>query len=259
MKEKIVSRLKWLIPAVFVLLGWLLNTAVRAHGFLGLICYGIAGVVTAYFLLELLQKKNEKAAKVGTILLTCALCVGVLVFGITEAFVIHASRGNEEEKCDYIIVLGCQVNGTTPSLSLKDRIDTAYRYLQENPHAKAVLSGGQGENEDIPEAECMFRELTDRGIAPERLLLEEASTSTWENLKFSLALIQAETGEKPETVGVLSGDYHLLRAGLFAKQFGVEAVGIPAKTSMPTIRINYFLREAAGIWHYILLGGQYHD
>ena len=172
---------------------------------------------------------------------------------------IRASRGDEETKCDYIIVLGCQVDGTTPSLSLSDRIDAAYRYLQENPHTKAVLSGGQGENEDITEAECMFRELTDRGVAEERLILEKSSTSTWENLKFSLTLIEEETGAKPETVGVLSGDYHLLRAGLFAKSFGVEAVGIPAKTNMPTIRINYFLREVAGIWHYILLGGQYHD
>ena len=259
MKEKIVSRLKWLIPAIFILLGWLLNTAVRAHGFLGLICYGIAGVVAAYFLLAQLRKKHEKAAKVGHILLTCALCVGILIFGVTEAFVIRASRGDEETKCDYIIVLGCQVDGTTPSLSLSDRIDAAYRYLQENPHTKAVLSGGQGENEDITEAECMFRELTDRGVAEERLILEKSSTSTWENLKFSLTLIEEETGAKPETVGVLSGDYHLLRAGLFAKSFGVETVGIPAKTGMPTIRINYFLREVAGIWHYILLGGQYHD
>lgn len=259
MKEKLVSWLKWLIPAIFIFLGWLLNTAVRAHGFLGLICYGVAGVVTVYFLLALLGKKHEKASKAAKILLTCALCVGVLAFGVTEAFVIHASRGDAEEKCDYIIVLGCQVNGTTPSLSLSDRIAAAFRYLEENPNVKAVLSGGQGENEDITEAECMFRELTARGIAPERLFLEESSTSTWENLKFSLALIEEKTGEKPETVGILSGDYHLLRAGLFAKDFGVEAVGIPAKTGMPTIRINYFLREVAGIWHYILLGGLYHD
>lgn len=259
MKVKCVSRLKWLIPAMFLLLGLLLNIGVRGHGFLGLICYGIAGVVTAYFLLALLSKKHEKAAKVAKILLTCALCVGVLIFGITEAFVIQAGRGDAEEKCDYIIVLGCQVNGTAPSLSLNDRIAAACCYLEENPDVKAVLSGGQGENEDITEAECMFRELTDRGIAPERLLLEESSTSTWENLKFSLILIEEKTGSKPETVGILSGDYHLLRAGLFAKSFGVEAVGIPAKTGMPTIRINYFLREVAGIWHYILLGGQYHD
>ena len=105
----------------------------------------------------------------------------------------------------------------------------------------------------------MFHELTLRGIEPERLWLESRSTSTWENLKFSLDIIEEKTGTRPGSIGLISSEYHLFRAGLFAKDCGVETVGIPAATSWESIRLNYFLREVAGVWHYILLGGQYHD
>ena len=105
----------------------------------------------------------------------------------------------------------------------------------------------------------MFNELTARGIPARRLWLEDRSTSTWENLNFSLDLIEEKTGTRPETIGLVSSEYHLYRAGLFARDCGVTAVGIPAKTSWLTIRINYFMREVGGIWHYLVLGGQYHD
>ena len=78
-----------------------------------------------------------------------------------------------------------------------------------------------------------------------------------ENLDFSLDLIETETGSRPEKIGVLSSEYHLLRASLFAKACDVEFVGIPARTSRWGQRINHFMREVAGIWHYLLLGGQY--
>ena len=105
----------------------------------------------------------------------------------------------------------------------------------------------------------MFNELTARGIPARRLWLEDRSTSTWENLNFSLDLIEEKTGTRPETIGLVSSEYHLYRAGLFAPDCGVTAVGIPAKTSWLTIRINYFMREVGDIWHYLVLGGQYHD
>ena len=105
----------------------------------------------------------------------------------------------------------------------------------------------------------MFEQLTARGIDPERLWLEDQATSTWENLNFSLALIEEKTGNRPATIGLISSEYHLFRAGLFAADCGVKAVGIPAATSWVSIRVNYFLREVAGVWHYLILGGQYHD
>ena len=97
------------------------------------------------------------------------------------------------------------------------------------------------------------------GIDESRIWLEDRSTSTWENFKFTLNLIEEKTGSRPEQLGVLSNDFHLFRAGIFAKQCGIDPVGIPAPTSNFTLRINYYLREVAGVWHYLILGGQYHD
>ena len=151
------------------------------------------------------------------------------------------------------------MEGTAPAVSLQSRINAAYDYLTANPDTIAILSGGQGEDEGISEAQCMFNNLTAMGIDADRLWLEDKSTSTWENLKFSLAVIESKTGSKPEKIGILSSEYHLYRAGLFAEDCGFEAVGIPAHTEQFTIRINYFLREVAGVWHYYVLGGQYHD
>ena len=250
---------KWLIPVFLLAVGYFLNYGIHGHGFLGLISYCLAGVVAAFYIIALLKKRYPKLSRVLKIVLICSLCVGALIFAGTEALIIHASFGNPEMECDYVVVLGAKVNGTSPSVSLNDRIVAAEVYLKENPDVIAVLSGGQGEDEGISEAECMARELIARGIAPERLWLEDKATSTWENLKFSLDLIEERTGVRPESIGLLSSEYHLFRASLFATDCGVDAVGIPAATSWVTIRVNYFLREVAGIWHYLLLGGQYHD
>ena len=199
----------------------------------------------------------DGAAKWIKVVFTVLLSIGIGIFAVTEAIILYASFGSDKTDHQYIVVLGARVNGTQPSISLADRIVAAYYYMNDHPEVIAVLSGGQGPNEDISEAQCMYRALTALGIAPERLRLEEMSTSTWENLTHSLDLIKKETGAQPQTIGLVSSEYHLFRAGLFAQKCGVTANGIPATTSLFTIRVNHLLREVAGVWHYLLLGGQY--
>ena len=251
--------IKWILPVIFAAAGVFLSNFIHGHKFLGLCCFCLAGLLICYFLIGILTRHHIVTGKVLRTILSCLLCFGILIFLGTEIIVLNASKGSPETDCPYIVVLGAKVNGTSPSLSLSDRIRAAENYLKAHPDTIAVLSGGQGPDEGIPEAQCMFNELTKRGIAPERLWLEPRSTSTWENLNFSLDIIEEKTGIRPDSIGLLSSEYHLFRAGLFAKDCGVEAIGIPAATSWPSIRLNYFLREAAGVWHYILLGGQYHD
>ncbi len=257
MKEKFMTAVKWSVPAFFVLLGIVFLNIVHGHSFLGLICFCIAGVILCYYLLALLKKHDPIKGKVITTVFTTVLLLGLSLCAVTEAVIVRASIGSPEAYCPYIVVLGAKVNGTSPSLSLQDRIDAAYDYLTANPDTVAVLSGGQGPDEGISEAQCMYDRLTARGIPSERLLLEDQSTSTWKNLQFSLDLIEKETGTRPQSIGLLSSEYHLFRASLFAKECGVQAIGIPAKTSWISLRINYFTREVAGVWHYLILGGQY--
>ena len=153
------------------------------------------------------------------------------------------------------MVLGAGVNGTVPSLSLRERINAAYDYLTAHPDSVAVVSGGKGNGEDITEALCMYNELTKMGIDGSRVWMEDQATSTFENLKFSMALIEAQTGSRPASVGIVSSEYHLFRAGLFADAQNVESLGIPATTTWPHLRVNYFIREIIAVWHYIVFGG----
>jgi uncharacterized SAM-binding protein YcdF (DUF218 family) len=190
---------------------------------------------------------------------TILLCIGLLVVGTTECLIIHASFGDPKEDCDYMLVLGAKVRNDGPSVSLMDRIRAAAQYMQEHPEVIAIVSGGKGADEPMTEAQCMYEELVKLGIDPERIWLEDKATSTWENLRFALAMIEEKTGQRPEKIGLLSSEYHLFRASLFADACGVEAVGIPARTSRLSQKINHFMREVAGVWHYLILGGQYSD
>ena len=153
-----------------------------------------------------------------------------------------------------MVVLGAKVRNDGPSVPLQNRIDAAYEYLTSHPHTVAVVTGGMGTDEPMPEAQCMYDHLVARGIDPERIWMEDKATSTRENLLLSLALIEEKTGQQPERIGLISNEYHLFRAKLFADACGVEAAGIPAHTTRISQMINHFMREVAGVWHYILLG-----
>ena len=243
--------------AVLSGLAFFLKFCIPGYSFSALVCICLIAIILFYTFMPLLGQKFPRFAKTATRIFTTVLVLGLLVVGSTEAVIIHKSFGNPDEHVSFMVVLGAKVNKTGPSVSLWDRIRGAYEYLDVHPQTIAILSGGQGTDEPITEAECMYRELVSMGIEPERLWLEDQATSTWENLKFSLDLIEEKTGIRPVKIGVLSSEYHLFRASLFAKACDVEFIGIPAKTSRWGQRINHFLREVAGVWHYLILGGQY--
>lgn len=260
-KEKTVNKLlailPWLSCGILAVLAFFLKYCVPGYSFSALVCICLIGLILFYTVIPLVGLKFPVFAKGVTRVFTALLVVGLLVVGTTEALIIHASFGDPKEQVEYMVVLGAKVNADGPSVSLWDRICGAYEYLEEHPNVIAVVSGGQGTDEPITEAECMYRELVNLGIDPKRIWREEEATSTWENFKFSRDLIEEKTGTRPTKLGVLSSEYHLFRASLFAKACGVEFVGIPARTSRPSQMINHFMREVAGVWHYILLGGNY--
>ena len=243
--------------AVLSGLAYFLKFCIPGYSFSALVCFCVILIILFYTFMPLLGLKFPVFAGTVTKIFTTVLILGLLVVGTTEAIIIHRSFGDIEKHVSYMVVLGAKVNKDGPSVSLWDRICGAYEYLDLHPQTIAVLSGGQGTDEPITEAECMYRELIALGIEPQRLWLEEEATSTWENLKFSLDLIEEKTGTRPAKIGVLSSEYHLFRASLFAKACDVEFIGIPAKTSRWGQRINHFMREVAGVWHYLILGGQY--
>lgn len=243
--------------ATLGVLAFFLRYCVPGYSFSALVCLCLIAIILFYSFMPVVGMSYPAFAKITTKIFTVILIIGLLIVGTTEAIIIHASFGDPETEVEYMVVLGAKVNADGPSVSLWDRICAAYTYMEEHPNVIAVLSGGRGTDEPITEAECMYRELVELGIDPKRLWLEDEATSTWENMHFTLDLIEEKTGERPEKLGVLSSEYHLFRASLFAKACQVEFVGIPARTSRASQAINHFMREVAGVWHYILLGGQY--
>ena len=245
----------WPIAACLCLLG-LGCFSVPGYRFSGCVCWFIACVMVCYRLLRQLNKKNPHLAKSLRRIMTACLCLLLLVYVVTGTLIVKTGFGKPDVSCDYLIVLGAGVNGTVPSLSLKERLDAAFTYLQQHPETVCILSGGQGNGENITEAECMYRYLTAAGIPENQLIQEDQATSTQENLQFSLALMERTEHTK---IGILSSEYHLFRAKLMAQDQGFDPILIPAKTTWLTLRLNYYMREVAGVWYYLILGGQHHD
>ena len=179
-------------------------------------------------------------------------CIGI-IFGlcivIVEAKIIRAGRQKPKSGADYIIILGAQVKGEQPSKALLRRIMTAYAYLKENPQTKAILSGGQGYGEAISEAECMRNVLLAKGIEKNRLILEDKSVNTLENLKFSLL----HAGNDCQIV-IATCDFHQFRAQAVARKLGVTDVSGIGSGSGHMLRVNDYFREFFAVLKYDISG-----
>ncbi|HHK5550568.1 cytoplasmic protein [Bacillus anthracis] len=145
----------------------------------------------------------------------------------------------------YVLILGAKLFGDRPSLSLQNRLDVALEYLVSHPTAKVIVSGGQGEDEDIPEAHSMRNYLMARGIDESRILIEDQSTNTYENVKFSMDLYDVKHAV------VVSNTYHLYRTKIIAKRLGLKMEALAAETPMRSKRKMY-VREYAAIMKTIL-------
>ncbi len=158
-----------------------------------------------------------------------ALALFLSFFLAVEGVLVTNMVRTPPEGLDYLIVLGARVNpGRVPSLSLQTRVERAAEYLKDNPETIAILSGGQGEDEEVTEASCMLELMLALGISEERILIEDQSTSTAENIRFSYALIE----DPAATVGVVTNGYHIYRAMLIARSHGDHPVsGLSAYSS----------------------------
>ena len=252
--RRILDILPWILCPPLALLAWFLKFIAPGYSFSALVCCILIFIIVFYAVTARLSWKWIPGLRK---IFTVCLILGLIVVAATEAVLIKASFGSPREEVDYIVVLGAKVRDTGPSVALMERIRGAYDYLEEHPNTVAIVSGGQGPDEPMTEAQAMYDELVKLGIDPDRVWMEDKATNTWENIRFSLDLIEAKNGQHPQKLGVVSSEYHMFRAGLFTKDNGVEFVGIPAHTTRPSQMINHFMREVAGVWYYWILGGQY--
>jgi len=235
---------KHIFPIILVFIGLIFNFAFSGHGFIAYSCYFLAALI------EILRIAGRRLKRLIIFLLIICLAYFIAV----EIPIIGAASGDADFDADYIIVLGALVRGEEPSLAMVERTQAALDYLNAHPDTVAIVSGGQGELEDISEAEAMRRWLSEHGVSSSRIILEDKSTSTEENLKNSFEIIESRGDDPSDAAAIVTSEYHIYRAKLIGEKLGVELGAISAHTTYPSIMLNYFIREAFGVTYQWVFG-----
>lgn len=241
-----------LLAGALALAGVVVKVFCFGYSFTAVLLWALSGLILVIDALLCLRKTHRKAANICFAVLLTLLGLGLVAAGVTLGYVICGAKTDADPQSDYVVVLGAGVNGTVPSRSLRERLEATTAYLTAYPDAVCIVSGGQGANEQITEAQCMQTYLVEHGIDPARIVLEDRATSTEENLAYSFALIEERTGEYPQQVTIISSEYHLFRAAAYARQMGVEAKVYAAKTANPLYLVNSCLREIPAVWKLLL-------
>ncbi|MBP2239458.1 uncharacterized SAM-binding protein YcdF (DUF218 family) [Cytobacillus eiseniae] len=175
------------------------------------------------------------------------LLIPLLIIFIIHIQIIQTAKQTPPASIPYLIVLGAKVNGEEMSLSLRNRAQTALTYLNDHPDTKVIVTGGQGKGEKITEAEALQRFFIENKISMERILKEDRSTSTFENLKFTKDLYAID-----EAV-IVSNDFHLYRATSFAKKLGIQGYPLAAETPL-VVKTTLYIREYAAVIKMMIFG-----
>ena len=184
----------------------------------------------------------------GTVL--AVFCAALACFLFVEGLIVSGFFAEGSGELPYIVVLGAQMKENGPSVVLAKRLDCAASYLKENPDTLCVLSGGKGSNEPVSEAEGMYAYLVKKGVDPKRLILEDQSRNTVQNLSNSRKLIPQDVAK----IGVVTSNFHVFRGVRLARANGFpEAEGIAAPSGVYFLP-NNMLREFFGVMKDWLFG-----
>lgn len=221
----------------------------NAMGIIFSACMLFYGIFYGYINLLIKRIASNLFGKIFITSLLILVFIAILyVIFFTFKMIDSSSKGYDTDST--LVVLGCRVKEEGPGIMLSERINSAYEYLSRHPEAKCILSGGQGHDEPISEAESMYNHLVEKGIDPDRLYKEDKSTSTRENIAFSLALIQ-EKGLS-EDITLITNEFHLYRAVKLSERMGINCGVYPAKTRMFLLP-TYYVRELLCIFKEIVL------
>lgn len=178
--------------------------------------------------------------------LIALILVGVLVFGALLGAVLHGSYDHVVGEPKVMVVLGCQVKPWGPSILLQDRINKAAEYLQDHPDVIVVASGGQGQDEHISEAQAIYDGLVEQGIDESRILQEDQSYNTIQNLRNSMELLEKNGYDIEDDMIVVSNGFHLTRVRmLWARIHGDDdnLSTLAAPSSHVPSRYKMYIRE----------------
>ncbi len=183
---------------------------------------------------------------------TCIALVilGVLLFLTLLGIILYGNHDDVDGEPKMMIILGCQVKPWGPSILLKDRLNKALDYLEEHPEMTVVVSGGQGPDEHISEAQAMYDYLVAHGFAQERILFEDRSTNTRQNLDYSLAILEENGFDISDEIIVVSNGFHLSRVRMiwgwiYGDTDNLSTLAAPS-SHVPS-RLKMYIREPIGL------------
>lgn len=182
------------------------------------------------------------------------LAIWFLSFIVVECLILFSARTSENSGgADYLIVMGAGLYGSVPSPSLRSRLDEAIDYAETNRDTIIIVSGGQGKGENITEAKAMHSYLVTRGIDGGRIIEEDKATSTAENIRFSLDVIDGHwQGAGVPKIAILSNEFHLFRTSVIAGREHRLFTLVAAETPMLSLKITYYVREYFALLKYII-------
>lgn len=186
-------------------------------------------------------RKNTLSTMLYVIISFSAVYVLSLMAMYSLSAILNLIHLKKNRNVDYIVVLGSGIIGKKVTPLLAARIERGMELLYSNPNAVLIMSGGQGPGEDIPESVAMAAYAVGKGVDAERIIMEQKSVSTEENLLFSRKLMDKEA---PKIV-IVTTAYHVFRALILAKQQGMKCVGFGAKTKW-YFTLNALIREFVG-------------
>ena len=183
-------------------------------------------------------------------ILTAGVGIGLILVVVISGLVFSNFDGKGEEDIDYVIVLGAQMKNSGPSVALRYRLDTAIDYLKKNEKALCIVSGGQGSNEPVSEAEGMRAYMVERGIDESRIIKEDKSINTKQNFDYSMELVDL----KDKKVGIVTNNFHAYRASKIAEKCGLKNVSVIAAGSVKTYLPNNMFREVLAVVKDFIVG-----
>lgn len=191
------------------------------------------------------KNKNNNFIKVFSKVINILVILFIASFLIIQSIIVidmvNSKEPKDIEKLDYIVVLGAGLDGNKVGKVLKSRLDKALEYYNLNKNSIFIVSGGQGEDEIISEAEAMYNYLIENGVDSEQIIKEDKATTTLENIKF-IKEILLERNDEDKKVLIVTNDFHLFRAKTITNILNIDNEGLASNTHIK-VRINYLLRE----------------
>ena len=239
---KIIRIIIFVLSAVLTF--WLLAPLYKGVLHIGMLYpLPILGLVMFFSVKPQLVSDLFQKAKGLMIISVSLIGVGIIIFSSLVCVMAIKANSKSENNCT-VVILGCQVTGSSPSLMLYDRTMCALEYIKKNPESYIIASGGKGQGENISEAQAIKDLLVSRGVEPSRIILEDKSTNTKENIAFSSEIIKEKNLDK--NIAIVTDGFHQFRADCFAKKSDLNACSVTCRTRW-YFSFSYYSREVLAL------------